>query len=134
MERASQWIGNQQAMSSAPPLAAEAVSAILNRCQTPVTPDEAVRLAGFLALLLRWNDRVNLTSLRNAEEMVQRHIADSVFCARDLPQGLKTLLDFGSGGGFPGIPIALLRTELSVTLAESQSRKSAFLREAVRSL
>lgn len=88
----------------------------------------------FLALLLRWNARINLTAVRKPEEIVRRHFAESIFAAKQIPQRAKTLLDYGSGGGFPGIPIAICRPEIAVTLAESQSKKATFLREAVRTL
>uniref|UniRef100_A0A7V4XS59 Ribosomal RNA small subunit methyltransferase G n=1 Tax=Acidobacterium capsulatum TaxID=33075 RepID=A0A7V4XS59_9BACT len=115
-------------------LTAEMIRNLLVDCGTPVSGAEAERLGAFLALLLKWNARTNLTAIREPEMIVRRHFADSMFCARNLPEGTKTLLDFGSGGGFPGIPVALLRPEVSVTLAESQGRKASFLREAVRSL
>jgi 16S rRNA (guanine527-N7)-methyltransferase len=88
----------------------------------------------FLSLLLRWNARVNLTSIRTPEEIVRRHFVECAFVARLLPGNPGTLLDFGSGAGFPGIPIAICRPEFQVTLAESQGKKAAFLREAVRVL
>lgn len=88
----------------------------------------------YLELLLKWNGRMNLTAVRRPEEIIRRHLAESVFAARQLPEKVKTLLDFGSGAGLPGIPIAICRPEIGVTLAESQGKKAAFLREAVRSL
>lgn len=88
----------------------------------------------FLALLLRWNARMNLTAVRDPETIVRRHFAESLFAAEHVPAGAVTLLDFGSGAGFPGIPIAIARPEIAVTLAESQGKKAAFLREAVRTL
>jgi 16S rRNA (guanine527-N7)-methyltransferase len=88
----------------------------------------------YLALLLRWNARINLTAVRDEEGILSRHFVESIACARALPEGIQTLLDFGSGGGFPGIPIALCRPEMEVTLAESQGKKAAFLQEAVRVL
>ena len=97
------------------------------------TPTVA-QLQMFLALLLRWNARINLTAVREPEEIVRRHFAESIFAAKQIPQRAKTLLDYGSGGGFPGIPIAICRPEIAVTLAESQTKKAAFLREAVRTL
>ena len=121
-------------MSAGPNLAAEALSALLEACGTPVSALRAEQLASYLALLLRWNARTNLTAIREPEEIVRRHFADSLFCADQIPAFARTVLDFGSGGGFPGIPIALMRPELSVTLAESQGRKAAFLQEAVRTL
>jgi 16S rRNA (guanine527-N7)-methyltransferase len=94
----------------------------------------AARFQDYLSLLLRWNARVNLTSIRDAEGILRRHFVESIACAQTLPSGISTLLDFGSGAGFPGIPIALCRPEIAVTLAESQGKKAAFLREAVRVL
>ena len=88
----------------------------------------------YLSLLLRWNVRVNLTAIRDEEGILRRHFVESIACARALPAGITTLLDFGSGAGFPGIPIALCRPEIAVTLAESQGKKAAFLSEAVRVL
>jgi 16S rRNA (guanine527-N7)-methyltransferase len=92
------------------------------------------QLETFLALLLRWNARINLTAVREPEEIVRRHFAESIFAAKLIPQRAKTLLDYGSGGGFPGIPIAICRPGIAVTLAESKTKKAAFLREAVRTL
>ena len=93
-----------------------------------------MRLAQYLELLLRWNARTNLSAIRSAEEMVLRHFGESLQCAELIPQEAKTLLDFGSGAGFPGMPCALLRPELTVTLAESQGKKAAFLQELSRTL
>ena len=92
------------------------------------------RFQDYLSLLLRWNARVNLTAIRDEDGILSRHFVESIACARALPAGIKSLLDFGSGAGFPGIPIALCRPEIAVTLAESQGKKAAFLQEAVRVL
>jgi 16S rRNA (guanine527-N7)-methyltransferase len=92
------------------------------------------QLSTYLDLLLKWNARTNLTAIRDPEEIVRRHFGESLFAARHIAPGTQTLLDFGSGAGFPGLPIALLRPEIAVTLAESQNKKATFLREAVRSL
>ncbi len=97
-------------------------------------PGAAAQLEAFLALLLRWNVRMNLTAARDAETIVHRHFAESLFAAEHVPAGAVTLLDFGSGAGLPGIPIAIARPDITVTLAESQGKKAAFLREAVRTL
>jgi 16S rRNA (guanine527-N7)-methyltransferase len=92
------------------------------------------QLSTYLDLLLKWNARTNLTAIRDPEEIVRRHFGESLFAARHLDAGTITLLDFGSGAGFPGLPIVLLRPDIQVTLAESQNKKAAFLREAVRNL
>jgi len=95
---------------------------------------QADRFGEYLSLILRWNARVNLTAVRDEEGILSRHFIESIACARALPGGIGTLLDFGSGAGLPGIPIALCRPEIAVTLAESQGKKAAFLNEAVRVL
>jgi len=94
----------------------------------------AAQFEAYFHLLERWNSRMNLTALRESEKILSRHFVESIACARSLPAGIRTLLDFGSGAGFPGLPIALCRPEVQVTLAESQGKKAAFLREAVRTL
>jgi 16S rRNA (guanine527-N7)-methyltransferase len=94
-------------------------------------------LSSYLELLLRWNARTNLTAIREPEAIVHRHFGESLFAGVRLAQLVEpdaTLLDFGSGAGFPGLPIQLLLPNLRVTLAESQGKKAAFLREAVRTL
>lgn len=97
-------------------------------------PALADRFQNYLSLILRWNARTNLTAIRDEDGILSRHFVESIACARALPNGIATLLDFGSGAGFPGIPIALCRPEIAVTLAESQGKKAGFLQEAVRVL
>ena len=72
--------------------------------------------------------------MRDEDGILARHFVESISFARALPDGGNTLLDFCSGGGLPGIPIALCRPEIEVTLAESQGKKAAFLQDAVRKL
>ena len=91
------------------------------------------QLSDYLDLLLKWNGRMSLTSVREPEEIVRRHFGESLFTAAHLPRG-ETLLDVGSGAGFPGLPIQLALPEWRVTLAESQKKKGVFLREVVRGL
>jgi len=91
------------------------------------------QLSLYLDLLLKWNARTNLSSIRAPEEIVGRHFGESLFAAQHLPP-CKTLLDLGSGAGFPGLPIALAHPTIKVTLAESQNKKASFLREVVRTL
>src|SRR5665213_2921666 len=97
----------------------------------PVAPTLYPQLSKYLDLLLKWNARTNLTAIRDPEEIVRRHFGESLFAARHLDPKTATLLDLGSGAGFPGLPIALLCPEIQVTLAESQNKKASFLREAV---
>lgn len=101
---------------------------------TLLSPELAGRFATYLSLILRWNARTNLTAIRDEEGILSRHFVESIVCAQTVPPDTHNLLDFGSGAGFPGIPIALCRPEIAVTLAESQSKKAGFLREAIRTL
>jgi 16S rRNA (guanine527-N7)-methyltransferase len=100
----------------------------------PLDEQGLERFADYLSLFIRWNGRLNLSAVRDEEGILSRHFVESIACARALPAGIATLLDFGSGAGLPGIPIALCRPEIAVTLAESQGKKAAFLQEAVRAL
>jgi 16S rRNA (guanine527-N7)-methyltransferase len=116
-----------------PTLSESAIATLLIPYLTPPAPI-VPQLSAYLDLLLKWNARTNLTAIRDPEEIVRRHFGESLFAARHIPSETKTLLDFGSGAGFPGLPVALLHPEIQVTLAESQNKKSTFLREAVRTL
>jgi 16S rRNA (guanine527-N7)-methyltransferase len=98
----------------------------------PLQIEQNKQLIQYLSTVLRWNARTNLTAVREPDAILRRHFVESIACAQALPRGIATLLDYGSGAGFPGIPIAICRPEIAVTLAESQNKKAAFLREAVR--
>jgi 16S rRNA (guanine527-N7)-methyltransferase len=102
-----------------------------------VPADMYGQLSVYLDLMVKWNARTNLTAIREPEEMVRRHFGESLFAGVQVGGRAAqnaSLLDFGSGAGFPGLPIQLLLPRLRVTLAESQGKKASFLREAVRTL
>lgn len=97
----------------------------------PLTLQQAGVLLGYLDLLLRWNQRINLTAVRSPEECVTRHFGESLFLAKWVPLNGK-LLDVGSGAGFPGLALKIVAPELAVTLLEPVGKKRAFLKEAAR--
>jgi 16S rRNA (guanine527-N7)-methyltransferase len=97
---------------------------------------QIAQVSVFLELLLRWNKKTNLTSIRTPEEIITRHFGEGFFMASQLCRTGKadTAIDFGSGAGFPGIPLAIYCPDISVTLIESQNKKASFLKEAARTL
>lgn len=99
-----------------------------------LTPQQLCAMEEHYRLLLRWNRVLNLTSIDDPAEVVERHYCESIFLAAHLPSGSLRVADLGSGGGFPGLPIAILRPDCVVTLVEVHSRKAVFLREASRCL
>ncbi len=109
-----------------------------------IAPDKLIgQLQRYLDLLCRWNARINLTAVRDPEEIVTRHFAESLFAARLLREDgafdsstpkAPSLADVGSGAGFPGIPIKLFAPQVQLTLIESQNKKATFLREVIRTL
>ena len=99
-----------------------------------LTVEQEAPLEAHLELLMRWNQKLNLTSIRNREEAIERHFCESLFLGSRLPAGVLRIADAGSGAGFPGFPVAVLRPDCSVTLIESHQRKAVFLREASRML
>ena len=100
-------------------------------------------ISTYIDLLLRWNQRINLTSVRDPEIIVARHFGESLFAARHLlsrpgaaasSDNPERLLDVGSGAGFPGLPMKVWSPHSPITLIESNHKKVAFLREVVRAL
>lgn len=97
-----------------------------------LTNAQIEQLYGHFKLLSHWNERINLTSIRDVDTAVLRHYCESLFFASRLPKSFVSIADVGSGAGFPGIPIAVLRPDCRVTLIESVQKKALFLREATR--
>lgn len=99
-----------------------------------LTREQINTLENHYQLLVRWNRMLNLTSVRSLEQTVERHYCESLFLGVHLPVGYLRIADIGSGAGFPGIPVAVLRPDCSVTLVEAHARKAVFLRESSRTL
>src|SRR5579864_5126447 len=93
-------------------------------------------VTAYLDLLLKWNSKINLTAVREPEEIVTRHFGESFFAARRLFPDMNsaTALDIGSGAGFPGLPFKIWAPALDLTLIEANQKKAVFLREVVRTL
>ena len=110
------------------------ISELLAPYVEALAPRQLEQVTVYLDLLLKWNARMNLTAIREPENIVKRHFGESFFLARHIPADLPDLTDIGSGAGFPAIPINIYRPELQITLVEAQQRKATFLREVGRAL
>ena len=99
-----------------------------------LSPEQTARLEDHLSLLTRWNRTINLIRFRDRTEAIARHYDEALFLARHLPEIPLRLVDIGSGAGFPGFPVAVVRPDCAVWLIEAHQRKAAFLREAFRGL
>ena len=97
-----------------------------------IPPQAVARLAALVEELARWNRKVNLTAIRDTDEMVTHHILDSL-SARPLLEG-RDILDVGTGAGFPGLPLAIVEPERQFTLLDSNQKKIAFVAHAARTL
>lgn len=93
----------------------------------PLPADVRERLLAYVGLLDKWNHTYNLTAVREPAAMVTQHLLDSMAILPHLPGG--SMADIGSGGGVPGIPIAITQPQRAVTLVESNQKKAAFLRQ-----
>lgn len=98
----------------------------------PLTESQAAKLLDYLDLLQKWNKAYNLTAVRDRSAMLKQHLLDSLSIVPYLPPG--DLLDVGSGGGLPGIPLAILQPERSITLIDTVGKKVAFLKQAALTL
>lgn len=88
------------------------------------------RIVAYLTMLERWNRVYNLTAIRDSHRMVAQHILDSLVVLAHFPGNVNRVLDVGSGGGLPGVPIAIARPDLQVLLLDSNHKKTTFLRQA----
>ncbi len=99
-----------------------------------LAPQQLTLLEEHYRLLLRWNQKINLTRITSLQDAVRYHYCESLYLATHLPEGALRIVDIGSGAGFPGLPVAIYRPECAVDLVESHRRKAVFLREAARKL
>lgn len=100
----------------------------------PMSPAQAAQFVRYYELLVEWNAKFNLTAITDEAGVLARHFADSLSVLPALPPSAKTLLDVGTGAGFPGIPIKIMRPELDVTLMDSTQKKLGFCDVVTREL
>jgi 16S rRNA (guanine527-N7)-methyltransferase len=117
-----------------PILAGETILRALGDFGLTANDVQVLQIQQYMAMLLAWNDKVNLTAIRDPLEILNRHFCESIFGATLLPKEPCRLADVGSGGGFPGLPLKIIRPENYVFLIESSVKKATFLAEVVREL
>src|SRR5437762_13520821 len=112
--------------------------AVIRRALTefslPTYDDQVLQIQQYIKILLTWNEKVNLTAIRDPLEILHRHFCESMYAAEAMPLEKGRLADVGSGGGFPGLPLKIMRPGLQVFLVESNIKKVTFLAEVIREL
>ena len=116
------------------PISEETIRRAMGEFQISIDEKQVVSIQHYMAILQRWNEKLNLTAIRNPLEILYRHFCESMFGASAIPVDKGQLADIGSGPGFPGIPLKIARPELDLVLVESNIKKGTFLAEVVREL
>ena len=112
----------------------DTIRRVLGEFQLIVSDLQVSQIQKYIEMLLTWNDKVNLTAIRDPLEMLYRHFGESMYAGISVPVKNGRLADIGSGGGFPGLPIRILEPDLEVLLVESNVKKATFLAEVVREI
>lgn len=116
------------------PISEETVRRALGEFQISAESSQVMQIQQYIKMLMRWNEKLNLTAIRDPLEILYRHFCESMFAAGAIPVDKGRLADIGSGPGFPGIPLKIIRPELELCLVESNIKKGTFLAEVVREL
>src|SRR5437660_1855621 len=117
----------------APPSAA-VIRRALAEFKLPSYDDQVLQIQQYIKILLAWNDKINLTAIRDPLEILYRHFCECMFAGTSVPMERSRLADAGTGAGFPGLPLKILRPGLQVFLIESNLKKATFLAEVIREL
>jgi 16S rRNA (guanine527-N7)-methyltransferase len=116
------------------PLTEEIIRRALAEFQISVDEKQVFLIQQYMRILQQWNEKLNLTAIRDPLEILHRHFCESMYGAVAVPVQFGRLADIGAGAGFPGIPLKILRPELELILVESNIKKGTFLAEVVRAL
>src|SRR2546421_4952125 len=113
---------------------AAVIQRALGEFELLATDEQVLQIQRYMEILLAWNDKVNLTAIRDPLEILYRHFCESMYAVKAVPITNGRLADIGSGGGFPGLAIQILAPDVEVNLVESNVKKATFLAEVVREL
>src|ERR1035438_10641373 len=119
---------------STKPLSEETIRQSLDSFGVSIDGRQVICIQRYMRILLQWNEQLNLTAIRNPLEILVRHFCESMFGAVAVPIESGRLADIGSGPGFPGIPMKILRPEIELILVESNIKKGTFLAEVIREI
>jgi 16S rRNA (guanine527-N7)-methyltransferase len=120
--------------SSPASLSAGTIRRALGQFQIPINDSQVLQIQQYIKILLAWNEKINLTAIRDPLEILNRHFCESMYAAVAVPVENCRLADVGSGAGFPGLPLKIIRPDLQIFLIESNIKKATFLAEVVRDL
>ncbi len=115
-------------------LSADTIRRALGEFQIVVNDSQVLQIQQYMSILLTWNEKISLTAIREPLEILNRHFCECMYAASAVPVEDGRLADVGSGGGFPGLPLKIIRPELQVMLIESNIKKATFLAEVIRDL
>src|ERR1700676_1817590 len=116
------------------PLSQETIRRALTEFQITLSEQQVLYIQRYIRILLQWNEKLNLTAIRDPLEILHRHFCESMYAGVALSLIDGRLADIGSGPGFPGIPLKILRPKLELFLVESNIKKGTFLAEVAREL
>jgi 16S rRNA (guanine527-N7)-methyltransferase len=120
--------------SESPLISARAIHRAAGEFQLTLNERQVEQIQQYTRILLAWNEKINLTAIREPLEILYRHFCESMFGASLLPVENCRLADVGTGGGFPGLPLKIIRPNLDIFLVESNVKKATFLAEVIREL
>jgi len=115
-------------------LSPETIRRALGEFHLTASDTQVLHIQQYMKLLLTWNEKINLTAIRDPLEILYRHFCESMFAAVAVPVENGRLADVGSGAGFPGIPLKIMRPDLLTFLVESNVKKATFLAEVLRTI
>ena len=116
------------------PLSEEIIRRALRDFQVTLNNEQVTYIQQYTRILQHWNEKLNLTAIKDPLEILHRHFCESMYAAAAVPINSGRLADIGSGPGFPGLPLKILRPELQLVLVESNIKKGTFLAEVIREL
>ncbi len=116
------------------PISGKTIRRALGEFNVTLSEQQVVHIQQYIKILRQWNEKLNLTAIRDPLEILYRHFCESMFAGVAVPVESGRLADIGSGPGFPGIPLKILRPELEISLVESNIKKGTFLAEVIREL